>query len=870
MANIKVISDRPLYDGVAITFRAPCECNAVEGLTVSYLNTDMVFAFWDCHGNDLTTLGNLFEEGAYVKAILDTKNGRAYLQNADTNAYLEGRFDGLFGKNNTVLSESSVAFGEGNTVGLLGYYWSNIDFSTKTLTLSTEQGIPSTGQGGDNGDGIEVTWQPGDVVSIVNNTKYEYCAKVVSIVGNKITLDSLPFGAVAQMDPAKLSFDDFSIAVYDKPTEGIVDLGKQTAAIGLGNTASNWCAVAVGRDNVVQGQYGFAAGRGNTNKAYAGYSEGLYNTQENTALYSHVEGLQNTVSGKVSHAEGASNQANGDYSHVEGYLVQADGWAAHAEGAGYKDEKEVVHPNIASGYASHVEGGAYVNKTDGTVTKNQATGDYSHVEGAGNEASGFYSHVEGIKNKASGNASHAEGNNTEAAEEGSHSEGTSTKATGKCSHAEGNTTVASAYASHAEGSETEASGQHSHVEGWKNIASGQNSHAEGYANKASGWAAHVDGIGNLAEHQGSSVHGFHNNSARNYQHVVGEWNKADASALFQVGNGTAEEKRSSCFAVKEDGTTTLYGKRMTNVGTPTNATDAATKGYVDKPERIFKQAWQADLNLEKYQQEGYYLAIHAKNGPVNYTGTADSNCHGYVEIARYNGSNFVIKAGDAFYNDSTDGSDLIVQTFTMWNGSAKYRRYSGVSDSSKTGGRKWSAWKNYDTDTDTNTTYSLSQSGRNITLTGSDGSIKTVTVADTNTTYSLSSTGNTVVLTGSDGGKSTAYLPDAVKTMGAYPLNSENPATQYVDKGLFGTPKSYIVYIYGYGDSGHPLVTSVVVPNFNNLTGNTLWFHYRLADENYTGSLLTYQDGYLNVTFNDTDTTFTSDIHAILGVQGIF
>jgi hypothetical protein len=92
MANIKVESKRPLFDGMAITFKAPCKCNAVEGLTVVYEGVSRNFFFRDTHGTVLTGIGNLFEEGAYVQAILDTVNGYAYLQNADTNSYLESRF----------------------------------------------------------------------------------------------------------------------------------------------------------------------------------------------------------------------------------------------------------------------------------------------------------------------------------------------------------------------------------------------------------------------------------------------------------------------------------------------------------------------------------------------------------------------------------------------------------------------------------------------------------------------------------------------------------------------------------------------------------------------------------------------------------
>lgn len=92
MAKIKIISECPLYDGMPVTFKAPCDCTAVDGLTVAYGTMSQSFGFRDAHGNDLAGIGNLFAEGAYVKAILNTVNGYAYIQNADTNKYLEDKF----------------------------------------------------------------------------------------------------------------------------------------------------------------------------------------------------------------------------------------------------------------------------------------------------------------------------------------------------------------------------------------------------------------------------------------------------------------------------------------------------------------------------------------------------------------------------------------------------------------------------------------------------------------------------------------------------------------------------------------------------------------------------------------------------------
>lgn len=92
MAYINVNSPCPVFHGMPITFKAPCDCTAVEGLVVAYGDSSYTFAFKDAHGNTLTGLGNLFMQGVLVKAILDIEGGYAYLQNADTNAYIERTF----------------------------------------------------------------------------------------------------------------------------------------------------------------------------------------------------------------------------------------------------------------------------------------------------------------------------------------------------------------------------------------------------------------------------------------------------------------------------------------------------------------------------------------------------------------------------------------------------------------------------------------------------------------------------------------------------------------------------------------------------------------------------------------------------------
>lgn len=95
MAYIKIKLDAALMDGHNVTFKAPCDCTAIEGLKVCYIENnslqEKIFSMQDTHGNALAGLGNLFAAGAYVHAILDSVNLIAYLQNAATNGYLEGK-----------------------------------------------------------------------------------------------------------------------------------------------------------------------------------------------------------------------------------------------------------------------------------------------------------------------------------------------------------------------------------------------------------------------------------------------------------------------------------------------------------------------------------------------------------------------------------------------------------------------------------------------------------------------------------------------------------------------------------------------------------------------------------------------------------
>lgn len=92
MANIKISVNHAIRDGFAFTFHTPCSCADVDGVVVEHSNGSDRFEFKDAHGNSLTDIGNLFAPGVLLKVILDVTNSSAYIQNADTNSYLENKF----------------------------------------------------------------------------------------------------------------------------------------------------------------------------------------------------------------------------------------------------------------------------------------------------------------------------------------------------------------------------------------------------------------------------------------------------------------------------------------------------------------------------------------------------------------------------------------------------------------------------------------------------------------------------------------------------------------------------------------------------------------------------------------------------------
>ena len=105
--NIIVDLNYAITDGTEVVFRSPVDCSEITGLIVYYpengVTASKEFALADAHGENVGIINNLFAENVVVKVILDVKNSMAFVQNADTNAYLEGRFAELVDRMGTII-----------------------------------------------------------------------------------------------------------------------------------------------------------------------------------------------------------------------------------------------------------------------------------------------------------------------------------------------------------------------------------------------------------------------------------------------------------------------------------------------------------------------------------------------------------------------------------------------------------------------------------------------------------------------------------------------------------------------------------------------------------------------------------------------
>jgi hypothetical protein len=240
--------------------------------------------------NDQTVISNILGSLASTNVKIDKP-----IINADCGI--------SFGSGTVVNSTGGNAIGVWNTSGVKGFYWRKIvagsTAGTYVITLSTKQDadewvLPN---------GVTFDWRArttilgyvtyeGDTISIVNDSKYPVCAKIIdtgtdSDTGTPtITVDSLPFSERASV--SLKTPDDYTVyACYEKsevtgvnsrwyPRSGAIELGWAGTAFGVENLVTGSGGFAGGWNNWQAGDFGTTFGRENVT-GYAGFTAGQGN-----------------------------------------------------------------------------------------------------------------------------------------------------------------------------------------------------------------------------------------------------------------------------------------------------------------------------------------------------------------------------------------------------------------------------------------------------------------------------------------------------------------------------------------------------------------------------------------------------------------
>lgn len=383
--------------------------------------------------------------------------------------------------------------------------------------------------------------------------------------------------------------------------------GKLTVASEVGSHAE-------GLSTTASGARSHAEGNGTRATGEDSHAEGLKTIS--SGYNSHAEGNGTIASGTGSHAEGYSSIASGSYSHAEGFLTEASGSYQHVQGQyNIKDTSNKYAHIVGNGadnnnranahtldwdgnawFAGNIKIGgtgyddsnakvinAISNLKDGdgigSVYTSEAikpTANYAFAEGYETDARGVYSHAEGSYSIASGQNSHAEGYSSIASGQNSHVEN-GAGAGSSTTYTSGTITSISSDKKVFDISGMDMNLSYRGFQPWgkpkitavnKNFETNiitltfeeaVNSYSVGQAiqfifdgNQAIGDSSHAEGIWTIAAEKGSHAEGYRTSTNREYQHVQGELNAPDSSAIFIIGNGYNNNK-SNAMTVQHNG-----------------------------------------------------------------------------------------------------------------------------------------------------------------------------------------------------------------------------------------------------------------------------------------------------------------------------
>lgn len=316
-------------------------------------------------------------------------------------------------RSNTVISQSSVGFGENCISGCKGYYISEIYYgdasNSPQIRLATSMPVLS---------GLKISsskltastsftapkYSTGAKFNITCGSHYFYIGTISSINKDVITFTGdvevlkTGFQSSANSNNGILTstsfhvtipgIDDYTMCVSAQPTIGVASVSALSFTEGSDNKATGIMSHAEGRENTSGGAYSHTEGRGNV-AGYAAHAEGYLSKA--TEMYAHAEGWNSKATAAACHAEGRDCEATAHRSHAEGWKAKATAADAHAEG----------RETTASAGRAHAEG--YLTT---------ASGNNSHSGGWGTIASAAQQTSIGQWNKESPDALFIVGNGT--------------------------------------------------------------------------------------------------------------------------------------------------------------------------------------------------------------------------------------------------------------------------------------------------------------------------------------------------------------------------------------------------------------------------------------------------------------------------
>lgn len=189
-------------------------------------------------------------------------------------------------------------FGHNNTVSAKGYFFTEIDFTTKEITLSTSQKETTPAD-------LVVPWQVGDELSLKNANWHGHFGKIVAVNGNKITVDTLPFTKIESA--LGVDADDHCIFAFFTTTEastgrvfyhvrsGEVEFANYAHSFGYNSEVGTKGGINTGANNKILPAGGPSATGGSENQVTASNSVAVNYKNDVHADNSFIGGMRNII-----------------------------------------------------------------------------------------------------------------------------------------------------------------------------------------------------------------------------------------------------------------------------------------------------------------------------------------------------------------------------------------------------------------------------------------------------------------------------------------------------------------------------------------------------------------------------------------------